>query len=209
MSDSNTIAGWVLGAGIAALGLSIVSGKYYHADKAGHLEKPGYAIAGVESGEGGDEGPALATLLASADAAAGEKQFSKCSSCHTINAGGAAGIGPNLNGVMGEAIATGRGGFDFSGALKDVGGTWTWEQMDAWIASPRKFANGTKMSFAGIGNAEDRANLLAYLNSQGSNLPLPEAPAEATEDTVEGEEAAAVEAAEDTTDAAEEPQMTE
>ncbi len=214
MSDSNTIAGWVLGAGIAALGLSIVSGKYFHADKAEHLEKPGYAIAGVESGEGGDEGPALATLLASADAAAGEKQFAKCSSCHTINAGGAAGIGPNLHGMMGKAIASGS--FDYSGALKEVGGNWTWEQMDAWIASPRKFANGTKMSFAGIGNAEDRAALLAYLNSQGSNLPLPEAPAEepaaeegADEATAEGEEAAAVEAAEDATAAAEEPQMAE
>ncbi len=195
MSDSNTIAGWVLGAGIAALGLSIVSGKYFHADKTEHLEEPGYAIAGVVSSEdGADEGPALATLLASADVAAGEKQFSKCGSCHTINAGGAAGIGPNLHGVMGKGIASGS--FGYSSALQEVGGNWTWEQMDAWIASPRKFANGTSMSFAGIGNAEDRAALLAYLNSQGSNLPLPEAPAEEAPAEGEDSEAAEGEAAE-------------
>ena len=206
---SNTIAGWVLGAGIAALGLSIVSGKYYHAGSTAPTEEKGYEIAGVEEeGAGGAEGPALATLLASADVAAGEKVFAKCLACHTIAAGGAAGVGPNIHGIMGKPIAAGS--FAYSGALKEVGGNWTWEQMDAWLASPRKFANGTKMSFAGLGKAEDRANILAYLNAQGSNLPLPAAPEPAADEApAEGEEEAAIVAEDDATAAAEEPQLDE
>ncbi len=177
---SNTIAGWVLGAGIAALGLSIVSSKYYHADSIAPTEVDGYAVEDLGGEASAEQGPALATLLASADVAAGEKVFAKCMACHTIAAGGPAGVGPNIHAIMGKPIAAGS--FAYSGALKAVGGNWTWEQMDAWLASPRKFANGTKMSFAGLGNAEDRANILAYLNAQGSNLPLPAAPAPATGD---------------------------
>ena len=119
-----------------------------------------------------------ATASASAaDPAAGEKVFAKCKACHTIDQGGANGIGPNLFATVGEAIATGKGGFAFSDALKNVGGAWDFEKMDHWLTSPRKFANGTKMSFAGLSNPEDRANLIVYLNAQGSNLPLPAAEA--------------------------------
>src|SRR3546814_10770612 len=85
--------------------------------------------------------------------------------------------GPNLWEVVGDKIATGRGGFAFSDALKSVGGTWTFDALDAWFTSPRKFANGTKMTFAGLSNPQDRADLILYLNQQGSNLPLPAAPA--------------------------------
>ena len=173
----NTIAGWALFAGIVGLGLNTVSSHYFSADKPHRPHHMGYEIEGVEAEGGGAEGPALATLLAEADAAKGEAIFAKCVSCHTINAGGANGIGPNLQGVMGESIATGRGGFAFSDALKSHGGEWTWENMDAWLKSPKAFANGTKMTFAGLGKAEDRAALMLYLNSQGSNLPLPAAPA--------------------------------
>lgn len=203
---SNTIAGWVLGAGIAALGLSILSSKYYHAGSTEPTEEKGYEIAGVEEeGEGGAQGPALATLLASADVAAGEKVFAKCTACHTIAPGGPTGVGPNIHGIMGAPIA--GGSFDYSGALKEVGGNWTWEQMDAWLQSPRSFANGTKMSFAGLGKAEDRANILVYLNSQGSNLQLPAAPEPAAEeapaegDAAEGEAADAEAPAEAAADA--------
>lgn len=184
MSNTNTIFGWVLAGGIAALGLSIASGKVFHSERP---EEMGYPIEGVEAeGEGGDSGPPLATLLASADLAKGEAVFKKCVACHTINSGGANGIGPNLYGVMGEAIGTGHGGFAFSDALKSVGGTWDFQTMSDWLASPRKFAPGTKMTFAGLSSAEDRANLIAWLNTQGSNLPLPAAPAE--DATAEGTE---------------------
>ncbi|RZM32596.1 MAG: c-type cytochrome, partial [Sphingomonas sp.] len=103
--------------------------------------------------------------------------FKKCAACHSVNQGGANGIGPNLYATLGEGIAQGKGGYAFSDALKAVGGQWDFEKMNAWLTSPRKFAPGTKMTFAGLGNPQDRANVIAYLNAQGSNLPLPAAPA--------------------------------
>ena len=173
----NTIAGWALFAGIVGLGLTSISSHYFSADKPHRPHHMGYEIEGVEAEGGAEEGPPLATLLASADVAKGEAVFAKCTSCHTINAGGAAGIGPNLHGVMGVGIGGHAPGFAYSEALKTKGGNWTWENMDAWLKSPKAFANGTKMTFAGLGKAEDRAALLLYINSQGSNLPLPTAPA--------------------------------
>ena len=174
----NTIAGWTLFSGIVALGLSSLSGKYFEANKNHPPHHPGYVIEGVVSSEGGAAAAVpIETLLAAADPAKGEATFKKCTSCHTINAGGANGIGPNLNGVVGEAIAAGRGGFAFSDSLKSHGGSWDFKNLNEWLTSPKKFAAGTKMSFAGLGSAEDRANLIVYLNTQGSNVPLPAAPA--------------------------------
>jgi cytochrome c len=182
----NTVAGWALFAGIIALGGAIISSKYYSSERP---EKMGYAIEGVEAeGEGGESGPSLNTLLASADVAAGEKVFAKCAACHTVNQGGANGIGPNLYGTVGEAVGQGKGGFAFSEALKSKGGEWTFDQLDHWLKSPREFAPGTKMTFAGLGNPADRANLIAWLNTQGSNLPLPAADAAPA---AEGDNAAA------------------
>lgn len=171
----NTVAGWALFGGIVALGGAIVSSKYFHSERP---EVMGYAIEGVEAeGEGGAAGPSLNTLLASADVAAGEKVFAKCAACHTINQGGANGIGPNLYATVGEPIGQGKAGFAFSDALKSKGGEWTFENLDHWLKSPREFAPGTKMTFAGLGNPVDRANLIAWMNTQGSNLPLPAADA--------------------------------
>ena len=173
---TNTIAGWVLaGCGIA-LGLTIVGTKVY---ETGRPEKMGYAIEGVEDAGGGGEAAPIpvASLLPTADAAKGAEVFKKCAACHTINSGGANGIGPNLYGTLGEAIGQGKAGFAFSDALKGVGGSWDFEKMNAWLTSPRKFAAGTKMTFAGLSSPQDRANVLLYINSQGSNLPLPAAPA--------------------------------
>lgn len=173
----NTIAGWTLFAGIVGLGLSVASGKYFHADKPERPETMGYAIAGVaEEGAGAKQVP-IETLLAAADPAKGQAIFAKCTSCHTINAGGANGIGPNLHGVVGEAIGQGAGGFAFSDALKGKGGNWDFAKLNEWLTSPKAFAPGTKMTFAGLSKPEDRANVIVFLNSQGSNLPLPAAPA--------------------------------
>lgn len=169
---NNTIAGWVLGAGIAALGLSIVTGM---ASKSHAPEKPGFAIVGEVEGPA-ESGPPLEALLASADLAKGEAVFAKCVACHTINAGGAQGIGPNLHGIIGAKHGH-IAGFAYSDAIASIAGPWDWKAMDEWLASPRKYAPGTKMSFAGLSNPEDRANLIAWLNTQGSNLPLPPVPA--------------------------------
>ena len=174
----NTISGWALFSGVVALGLASVSAKYFEADKNHKPETPGYAIEGVVSSEGGGakEVP-IEALLATADPAKGEAVFKKCASCHTINAGGANGIGPNLYGIMGKPVGKHAAGFAYSPDLSGHGGNWDWTNMNAWLTSPKKFASGTKMTFAGLSKPEDRANLIAWMNTQGSNLPLPAAPA--------------------------------
>ncbi len=176
----NTVAGWALFSGIVALGLSSISGHYFRADKNHRPEKMGYEIEGVVSSEAGAvaEVP-IETLLAAADLAKGEAVFKKCTSCHSINQGGANGIGPNLYGVVGDEIGHGRGGFVFSDGLKAIGGKWDFTSLNHWLASPKAMVSGTKMTFAGLGSGEDRANVIAYLNAQGSNLPLPAASATA------------------------------
>jgi cytochrome c len=188
----NTAAGWVLFAGVVGLGLAQLSKGYFHGDKPDRPEKLGYVIEGaVEEGAGPAEASiadALNAMPAAELVAAGEKAFAKCQSCHTINAGGANGIGPNLHGTMGKAVAS-HAGFAYSAELKAVGGTWDWDKMDAWLKNPKGMVPGTKMSFAGLGKVEDRAAIAAYLNAQGSNLPFPAAAAPAA--AAEGEAAAA------------------
>ena len=173
----NTTAGWVLFAGIIALGGWIVSGEAYHA---GEVEQGGYALPGGEESEAsGEAAKPVEFYLASADPVKGEAVFKKCAACHVAAAGGANGIGPNLWAVMGAPIGKHAAGFAYSEVLAGKGGNWDWKSMDAWLASPRAFAPGTKMTFAGLGSPEDRANVIVYLNKQGSNLPIPAAPAEA------------------------------
>jgi len=178
MNDrNNTIAGWVLGAGIVALGAGIVTSELYHTERP---EKMGYPIEGVaEEGAGGAEAEQpIEALLAAADPAAGAKVFQKCAACHTITKGGANGVGPNLWGTMGKPHAH-VAGFAYSSALQSKPGNWDWTSMNEWLKSPRKYAEGTKMTFAGLSNAKDRADVIAYLNQQSdSPLPLPAAPAD-------------------------------
>ena len=179
----NTIAGWVLGGGIVLLGASLVTGEVFKAERP---ETMGYPIEGVvEEGAGEEEAePPIAALLQTADASAGEAVFRKCTACHTINQGGANGIGPNLWGTMGAPLAH-VAGYAYSDALRSKGGSWTWQAMDEWLASPRAYAPGTKMTFAGLSDPQDRANLMAYLNAQGSNIPLPPPPAAEPESPAE------------------------
>ena len=170
----NTIAGWVLGAGIVALGAAIVTGEMFKSERP---EKLGYPIEGVvEEGAGAkDAEQPIAFYLASADPAQGEQVFKKCAACHTATQGGPNGLGPNLWGTMGAPLGH-VAGFAYSDALKSKGGTWTWEAMSDWLKSPKNFVPGTKMTFAGLSKPEDRANLMAWLNQNGSNLPLPPPP---------------------------------
>jgi cytochrome c len=178
----NTIFGWLLFCGIIALGLSHLSASYYRADKDHRPEdgKMAYPIAGaVEEGASAVAGPSFTELLATADPAAGEKVFAKCSSCHTAAQGGANGIGPDLWGTVGEPIGKGKAGYAFSSALSGHGGNWTYENLFEWLKSPSAFAPGTKMTFAGLSSGEDRANVIAYLKQQGGGpeYPAPAAPA--------------------------------
>jgi len=177
---ANTIAGWALAGGIAALGLSILSGEYFHGERP---EKMGYVVEGVE--EEGGAGVAVAEkpiafYLASADPAKGADVFKKCGACHNAEKGGPNALGPNLWGVLGEPIGQGAHGFAFSDALKSKGGTWDWQNLSDWLHSPKAFAPGTKMTFAGLSKPEDRANIIAYLNQHSdAPRPMPAVPAEA------------------------------
>jgi cytochrome c len=193
----NKIAGWVLAAAISVLGLSILTGYMFPV----HLpEKPAYVVEGVEAeasagGGAADAEKPIEFYLASADPAKGEAQFKKCASCHSIDKGGAAGIGPNLYGIVGEKHGHAPG-FGYSDALKATGDkVWDWQGLAAWLANPKKYIPGNKMSFAGIGKPEDRANLIAYLNTKDdSPLPLPAAPAEAAPAAADAAAAAPAEA---------------
>jgi cytochrome c len=186
MADNfNTIAGWALGAGIVALGASLLTAEYFHHEP---VEKGGYAVADSGGSGGGSSAP-VPIDWSKADAAKGAEVFSQCKACHSVDAGGANGTGPNIHAIVGKAKAS-VGGFAYSDALKAKGGSWSFEDLDAWLKSPRKFADGTKMTYAGLGDAEKRGNLIAYLNTQGSNLPLPAGPAPAAEGAVDASAAA-------------------
>nr|WP_047169075.1 cytochrome c family protein [Sphingomonas sp. Y57] len=184
---ANTIAGWALAGGIAALGLSILSGEYFKAERP---EKMGYVVEGVE--EEGDAGGAaaekpIAFYLASADPAKGAEVFKKCAACHNAENGGPNALGPNLWGLLGEGVGQGAHGYAFSDALKSKGGTWDWQNLSDWLKSPKAFAPGTKMTFAGLSKPEDRANIIAYLNQQSNSpRPMPAVPAEAAAPAAEG-----------------------
>jgi cytochrome c len=175
MGDNfNTTAGWVLFAGIVALGSTLLTGEYF---KHHHVEKGGFEVADAEPGAGsGGAEAAKPTNFAAGDPAKGEALFTKCASCHTITAGGANGIGPNLFGVMGKKHAH-MAGFAYSPGMVAKPGVWDFAAMDEWLKSPKKYVEGTKMSFAGLSKPEDRADIIAYVNAQGSNLPVPAAPA--------------------------------
>ncbi|MGE3745929.1 MAG: cytochrome c family protein [Sphingomonadaceae bacterium] len=181
---ANTIAGWVLAGGIVALGLTIVTGEYFRAERP---EEMGYVVEGVEEESAGGavaEKP-IAFYLASADPAKGEQIFKKCAACHNADKGGSNALGPNLWGMIGEPIGKGHG-FAFTDALAGKGGVWDWQSMSDWLHNPRKFAPGTKMTFAGLSKPEDRANVIAFLNQRSdAPQPLPAAPVEKAEPAVD------------------------
>ena len=147
----------------------------------------GYPIAGVQeesSGGAAAEKP-IEAYLATADAAKGGDTFKKCMACHNADKGGANQMGPNLWGVIGEPIGQGKG-FAFSDALAKKGGNWNWDNLSQWLTSPKAFAPGTKMTFAGLSNPQDRANVIAFLNQHSdAPLPLPAAPAAGASDTAQ------------------------
>jgi cytochrome c len=168
----NTAAGWVLFAAGLGLGLSILADKYFHGSSADRPEQLGYVIEVAEQASDGPAEMSMAEALTLVSAEDGEKVWAKCQSCHSINAGGANGVGPNLHGIMGASVAA-RPGFSYSTALAGLGGQWDWDRMNAWLKNPRSYVDGTKMAFAGLSKIEDRASVALYMNANGGNIPLP------------------------------------
>jgi len=115
----------------------------------------------------------LAARLAAADPRAGAAIFAQCAACHSISPGTGDRAGPNLYAVPGRAVAQGSANFNYTAALRTIGGVWTFERLDAWLTNPQHFAPGTSMMFAGLHDGMDRADVIRFLNDNGSKRPLP------------------------------------
>jgi cytochrome c len=147
-----------------------------------HLEEPAYKIAVAEPTQGGAQqaaapaGPeAIAPLLASANAQAGQAVAKQCTACHTFEKGGPNRVGPNLWGIVGGP-KTHMQGFGYSQAMQDFAkkGPWDYEALNKFLYDPKADVPGTRMTFAGVKKTQDRANLVAWLRTQSDNpAPLP------------------------------------
>jgi cytochrome c len=177
--EVNKILGAVLFTCLVLLALNIAAGALFTPEPP---KKPGYEIAVQEEpGAAAAAAPAaeqpIEQALASADPQRGQQATRVCQTCHTFEKGGPNKIGPNLWGVVGRKKGT-EGGFAYSDAIKSKGGEWTLDDLNKFLASPRGYAPGTKMSFAGLQRENQRADVIAYLNTLSDNpKPLPTAAA--------------------------------
>ncbi|HEX3535344.1 MAG TPA: cytochrome c family protein [Stellaceae bacterium] len=171
----NKIIASVLTAMIVAMVTGIVASAVVRPK---HIEKPAYLPPGAEAGPetasapaGGAAQPAAAgpepigPAMTKADPKHGEQVAKVCTQCHSFDKGGPNKIGPNLYGVMEENIAA-VPGYQFSQALAvHKGEKWDPDKLNVWLYKPQEFAKGTKMSFPGLPKLQDRADVVAYLES--------------------------------------------
>ena len=170
----NKVMAAFLTAGIALWGANRIASIVVHTEAPAEVA---IAIKGMENAAAPLAAvtlPSLIPLIGSADVAKGQAFVQQqCASCHTLNSGGASGVGPNLYGVLGRPMFS--AGFSYSAAAKaKAKGDWNYDNMNAWLADPDHFAPGTQMSYPGIKNTQTRADVVAYLRTLSAQpLPLP------------------------------------
>ncbi len=174
--ELNKIAGAGLSALLVVMSLNIASGIIFAPHKPA---VPGYDLPSEEpAAAAGGAAPAadepIAVRLAKADPARGEKAVGACKACHTFEKGGANKIGPHLYDVYGRNEGSVEG-FGYSAAMKArTDKVWDAEALDHFLKAPKAYVPGTAMAFAGIGKADTRADVVAYLNTLAdSPKPLP------------------------------------
>jgi cytochrome c len=176
--EINKILGALLGTCLILLAVHIAAGALFATPAPA---KPGYEIAAKEEQPGKQPAEAKAAaqpieaLLANASADHGAQVAKQCQICHNLQEGQGPKVGPDLYGVVGRAVAA-QQGFNYSAALKAKGGTWTFDALNTWLTDPRADVPGTAMTFAGLPNEKQRADLIAYLDTLSKTpVPLPKA----------------------------------
>jgi cytochrome c len=174
--EMNKILGAVLGTCLMLVAMNIAAGAIFSPTTPA---KPGYKIEVPEKKAGDSKGgspqpaePPIEQLLASADVGRGAGAAQKCTTCHAIEKDAKSpSVGPNLYSVIGRPKAS-VPGFNYSPALKSMGGTWTVEELNKFIANPKGMVPGTNMTFSGVPRPSERADIIAFLNSKSDN-PVP------------------------------------
>ena len=171
----NKIAVSIILALVLILGINKLSEVLYYVEKP---EKSAYQVESVVDASSTVEkdstdmvSGSITALFASTSASEGEKVFKKCAACHSISQGGANKIGPALWGVLGRKAGA-VSDYKYSKAMASYAKPWSFEEMNGFLIKPKDWIKGTKMSFAGLKSAKDRAAVILYMNKNTDN-PLP------------------------------------
>jgi cytochrome c len=173
--EINKFLGALLGTCLVLVATHIAAGAIFAPETPA---KPGYVVeVKAEAPGGGAAKPApetpIATLLASASAERGANVAKQCQACHNFQEGAGAKIGPDLYNVVGRPVAS-VSGFSYSAPLKAKGGKWDFDALNKWLTKPSADVPGTAMTFAGISNEKQRADVIVYLDSLSDHpVPLP------------------------------------
>jgi cytochrome c len=176
----NKVAGAVLASLLVMVGLRTGIGLFYPRGT-GNLSKGTIVVStaapapqAASAAQPATQDPPVTTLLASANADAGQSAMKQCAACHSWTKGGGNKIGPNLYDIVGRDIGK-EAGFSYSSGVAQKGGKWTFDELSQWLKNPKAFIPGNKMAFAGVKDPKDRANIIAYLDKQAdSPVPLPQ-----------------------------------